>query len=398
MKRLFIESSEGQVRTALAIDGKLREIYIDRLEKGSMVGQIILGRLDALLPGQFTFVDIGTGKNALMNISPKDRLKKGQSVLVQVYKDPTGTKGAYVGMELRHKGRLAILFKNPRNEIGISQKITCEKERKRLRGVALQALPKGFSVIIRTNAQCQEPDALVSEIEALCLLHQQIVERAEYATFPAVIYPLASAMPSQLSSLLSDMLSDDLYEIWISGPDTIGQAIIEMMPSLAGRVFQYNYTEGPSLFDAYNISAQISAALKKTVQLPCGGFISIEQTEACVVIDVNTGRFTGQNDLRETVLKTNQQAAACIAWQLALRNLSGIIIVDFIDMKNEQDKSALLGAFADEIKKDRIKTEIIGITELGLVQLTRKRTREPLARLLEQDCPKCGGKGRISNL
>jgi len=401
MKRLFIENQDGQVYTALTIDGKLREIYIDPDKSGSMVGQIILGRLDAILPGQFAFVDIGPGKNALMNTSHDVPLKKGQSILVQVYKDPTGSKGAYVGTELRHKGHYVILLESPRGEIGISQKITDEKERKRLRAVAQQFLPKGFGIIVRTNAEGQEAEKIFADIDALHMLHQKIKARAQHSVFPAVINSDASGISgvsSQLQTLLSDMLSDDLCEIWISGMDfsAIGQAITRIEPSLEDRIFSYDaQTLKSSLLIANNITPQISAALKKTVQLPCGGFITIEQTEACVVIDVNTGRFTGQQDFRSTVIKTNIEAAICIAWQLTLRNLSGIIIIDFIDMKHSEDKSALLDALANELRKDRIKTEIVGITELGLVQLTRKRTREPLSRLLEQDCPSCGGRGKV---
>jgi len=396
MKRLFIENQEGQIHTALTIDGKLREIYIDHLEIGSLVGQIILGRLEVVLPGLLAFVDIGTGKNALMNIAPHTKVKKGQPVLVQVYKDPTAGKGAYVGMELRHKGRYVILFESPRRDVGVSQKIADEKERSRLREIARQALPKGFGIIIRTNALSQSPEAISSEIEGLCLLHEKIKKQAQHSVFPALIYPESSGLSTQLP-LLPDMLSDNLSEIWLSGMDfdEVRQSIVEIMPSMADRIYHYNQPEGPTLLDTNNITPQISAALKKTVQLPCGGFITIEQTEACVVIDVNTGRYTGQKDFRTTVLKTNLEAATCIGWQLALRNLSGIIIVDFIDMKHEEDKSALLDAFADEVKNDRIKTEIVGITELGLVQLTRRRTREPLARILQQDCPTCKGRGRV---
>jgi len=402
MKRLLIENQEGQLRTALTIDDKLREIYIDPAENASLTGQIILGRLDAILPGQFAFVDIGIGKNALMNTSPQVPLKKGQPILVQVYNDPTGTKGAYVGMELRLKGRYVVLIESPRSDIGISKKIGDEKERKRLKAAVAHVLPKGFGVIIRTNAQGQEPDTVATEIKELLLLYQKIQTRAAHSVFPALIYPETPTTASRLAVLLADLVSDDLAEIWVSGLDfdVVKQAITGIMPGLANHLYHYTSHSkeqgGLSLFDSYNITAQISAALKKTVQLPCGGFITIEQTEACVVVDVNTGRFTGQKDLRTTVLETNIQAATCIAWQLALRNLSGIIIIDFIDMEREEDKSALLGAFWDELKKDRIKIELIGITELGLVQLTRQRTREPLARLLQQDCPHCGGKGRVS--
>jgi len=395
MKRLLIENHAGRVRTALTIQDKLREIYIDPAENASLAGQVILGRLDAILPGQFAFVDIGTGKNALMNTSRDVPLKKGQPVLVQVYKDPTGNKGAYVGMELRLKGRYVVLIESPRGEIGISQKITNESERKRLKAAAICALPKGFGVIVRTSAEGQEPEKISAEIQELRLLHQKIQARAAHSTYPALIYPEIATIEGRLTGLLADLVSDEMSEILVSGlnRDEIRQTVAEIVPGLENRVFEH----GPGLFDTYNINAQISAALKKTVQLPCGGFITIEQTEACVVIDVNTGRFTGQKDFRTTVLETNIEAATCIAWQLALRNLSGIIIVDFIGMERDEDKSALLGAFSDEIKKDRVKTELISITELGLVQLTRQRAREPLARILEKDCPACGGKGQVFN-
>ncbi|MCL2570841.1 MAG: Rne/Rng family ribonuclease [Defluviitaleaceae bacterium] len=394
MKRLFLENKKGQVYTALTIDNKLREIYIDPLEKGSLVGQIILGRLDVILPGHLAFVDIGTGKNAMMNIAIPNHLKKGQPVLVQVYKDPTGQKGAYVGQELKHKGRSVILFESIRQDIGISQKITDEKERKRLRKIAIKTLPKGFGVIVRTNAEGLNLETIKSEVEQLHRQHQQIKARAEYSTFPALIYPDTAVVSTPI---ITDMISDDLDEVWISGLDFIEvkQAIIDITPALENRIFDYDNADCGPLLDANNITPQISAALKKTVQLPCGGFITIEQTEACVVIDVNTGRYTGKKDFRQTVLKTNLEAATEIAWQLVLRNLSGIIIVDFIDMKYESDRSALLGALANEIRYDRIKTNLVGITELGLVQLTRRRTREPLSRLLEQDCPNCKGKGQI---
>ena len=186
------------------------------------------------------------------------------------------------------------------------------------------------------------------------------------------------------------MLAHDLFEILISGEDahTIKESVVKFAPDMANRVIIHSEERG--LFDTHNINAQISAALNKTIGLPCGGYITIEQTEACVVIDVNTGRFTGQRDLRETVLRTNTEAAVCIAWQLALRNLSGIIIVDFIDMERKEDKDTLLGVLSDEIKKDRIKTELMGFTELGLAQLTRRRTREPLARVMNSVCMHCG--------
>jgi len=400
MKSLLINDKDGQVQTAITVGGKLREIYIDSTEKTSMVGHIILGRLDVILPGQFAFIDIGTGKNALVNINSGISLKKGQPVLVQVHKDPTGSKGAYLNLELRHKGRYVVLFQSPRSDIGVSQKISCQKERERLRKLATQMLPKGFGIIMRTNAAGQDSDTILSEIKDLLRLHEHMLSRANHAPVPSVIHPTSLDVPSSLSHLLVDILSDDLSEIWISSPyiDAIKHEILSILPSLGDRIYAFHgpQAQQPSLFDTHNITSQIFAALKKTVQLPSGGFITIEQTEACVVIDVNTGRSTGKKDFRTTVLETNIEAACAIAWQLNLRNLSGIIIVDFIGMPHEQDKSALMDAFAEEIKKDRIKTELVSITELGLAQLTRKRTREPLSRLLQKVCPNCSGAGLVN--
>jgi len=209
MNRLFINSKNGHV--ALTEDGKLREIYINQAGHDTIVGQIILGRLDAILPGQFAFVDIGQGKNALMNTSRDVPLKKGQPVLVQVYKDPTGAKGAYVGTELRHKGQYVIISENQankiKNDIGISQKITDPKERKRIRTIVQQAQPKGYSIIARTNAEGVDSEIIASEIEALHSLHHKIKSRAQHSVFPATIYP--KAKEAQLHSLVTDLLSDN---------------------------------------------------------------------------------------------------------------------------------------------------------------------------------------------
>jgi len=393
MKRLILENNPDGIYTALTVDGNLREIYIDKPNDSSLVGQIILGRLEVVLPGQLAFVNIGQNKNALMNVSKKTILTKNQPVLVQVYKDPTGSKGAYVGTELRHKGHLVILIENQRRDIGVSQKITDDKERKRLRDIVQQSLPKGFSIIVRTNAKNQEAGKIIKEIDELCSLHIQIKNKSKHVVFPALIHP--DVVSINIPEILFDLVSTDIDEVVINGFDfdVVKKAIVKKELMLENRII--GHQESDCLIKKYNILPQILGALKKNVQLPCGGFITIEQTEACVVIDVNTGRYTGKVDFRTTALKTNIEAAVCIAKQLTLRNLSGIIIIDFIDMKHDQDKVDLLDTLSKEVKQDRIKTEIVSMTELGLVQLTRRRTREPLARLIEKDCSTCGGKGRV---
>ncbi|MCL2218217.1 MAG: ribonuclease E/G [Defluviitaleaceae bacterium] len=390
MKKLFIDHHPDRVRTALTEGGRLLELYID--PASSWVGRVIVGRVKTILPGQFAFVDIGGCKNAFMNLSEGHGLKAGQPVLVQVYKDAAKSKGMYVGTEISLKGRLIVLHEG--FEVGVSRKITGEKENKRLRKLVRKLLPQGYGAIVRTNAEGQDEAALAAEIQYLHETHLQIKHRAEYALPPAVLYPEATA---QSSPLLTDLVSGKLSEIHISGfPEefaAVKEAVFKLLPGLESRVFHYE-PDAPSMFSHYGINRQISAALEKIVKLPCGGFITIEETEACVVIDVNTGSNVGKTDYRATVLETNLEAAEVIAAQIRLRNLSGIIIIDFIDMPAEEDKTTLLAALAAEVKKDGIRTEIIGMIGLGMVQLTRRKTRPPLSQLMETPCPHCGGTGK----
>jgi ribonuclease G len=240
---------------------------------------------------------------------------------------------------------------------------------------------------VRTNAAEQNEEALINEINYLTSLHQNVVEKAKYARPPVLLY--------QENHLLNDLLSEDMQAVYVSGDELYAEvkgSIEFSAPRLADKVIKYDEQD---MFSRFGITRQIDQALQTRAQLPCGGYITIEQTEACVIIDVNTGQFAGKKNLRETVLQTNLEAAECIAWQMALRNLSGMIIIDFIDMIYQVDKDELIHAFTLAIKKDRITTEIIGMTELGLVQLTRRKTRESLNRLLENPCPHCGGKGRV---
>jgi ribonuclease G len=372
MKKIFIDHQKGMTRTAVVSGGKLREIFFDHACNGSIVGRVYMGIVRNILPGQFAFVDIGFNKNAFLNKVDESNIRIGQPVLVQAYRDASGSKGAYVGQEIHFKGRLLIIYASPTPEIGISQKITDKKTRKRLKGFVRNALPDGYGAIIRTNAQEAAEPEIVGEVEVLINRHQHIAQKAKYARPPVLLY--------QENSLLDDLLSDDVTEI-ITGA---GVSIETSIPTHISII----KTDDEFLFDNQNITKQIRNALEKKVNLPSGGFITIEQTEACVVIDVNSGH--------ETARIANLKAAECIAWQLALRNLSGMIIVDFIDMENNEDKKFLMFTLDEHLKKERVKTEIIGMTELGLVQLTRKKTRESLSRLLQKNCSHCNGSGRVN--
>jgi ribonuclease G len=243
---------------------------------------------------------------------------------------------------------------------------------------------------VRTNCEGKDAEEISNEIGRLVAVQRAVMERALYAKPPEIIY--------RENTLLNDLLSDDLDEILVEGNcDGVRAAVSINMPSFADKVICYDTeAEGRGLFDAFNLPHQIEKALRKVVRLPCGGFVTIEQTEACAVADVNTGQFTGKKNYRETILQTNLEAAGVLAEQVILRNLSGIIIVDFIDMKSAEDRKVLTRAVEQAFKKDRVGTEIIGMTELGLMQLTRKKTREPLDRLLSKKCPHCGGTGYVN--
>jgi len=395
MKRVFIDHGENGTRTALMEGKELREIYFDNRQNTSWVGRVIVGRLQTILPGEFAFIDIGTNKNAFMNLRPGHGLKAGQPLLVQIQKDANRKKGAYVSQDISLKGRLVILSDHfgGGGAVGVSRKIVDDVENRRLKNLARELIPSGYSVIVRTNAEGQPQQTLAEEIDALHRLHLQIKNRAQYARPPALLYPDVSTK----TTVLDDLLANDLSEIYVSGTvdDFLATkaSVCDVVPSLAARIFHHD--QELSLFDAYNINRQIKSALEKTVQLSCGGTCTFEETEACVVIDVNTGSNVGKTSYRETVLHTNMEAAKCISRQLTLRNLAGIILVDFIDMPREEDNAALMDFFVQEMNTERIKPEVIGMIGLGMVQLTRRKTRPSLSQLLEIKCPHCGGKGSV---
>lgn len=399
MKKLLIDITAANTYTALSENNRLTELFIDPRPAnagsgGSWVGRVIVGRIKTILPGQFAFVDIGAKKNAFINLQKGHGLKAGTSLLVQVQKDAVGTKGMCVGLEIALKGRFTVLCVPPKvcasaPTVGISRKIDNEKEARRLRKIVWKVLPAGFSAIVRTNAEGVAAAEIAAELESLHNMYHEITAHAEFVKPPHLLFPTAqgTAVPG---GLLTDILSDELGEIHINAEKdedftTLEDTIRELMPGMEKRIFR----------TPLNLKKQIRTALQKEVRLPCGGFITVEQTEACVVIDVNTGSNVGNTDYSTTVLETNLEAATVVAEQIRLRNLSGIILVDFIDMPKEHDKTVLLERLSAEIKKDRIKTEIAGFVGLGMVQLTRRKTRPPISEFMEEPCPSCRGKGTV---
>lgn len=399
-KKIIVDSTVHQMRIAIVEDGELIELFIEEKKHETIVGNIYRGRVKNVLPGmQAIFVDIGQSKNAFLSLSEKKsesskKMCQGMEMTVQVEKEATGSKGAKVSSSLSITGRLVVLLPK-QNYIGISQKIEDLQERKRLKNIVKALKPENYGIIIRTNAEGKLEEDFLEEINKLYLKSEKILNTSEYIKSPALIYKDSSLV----YRAVRDLFSNEIEEFIINDEQDYKDAL-EMTNRISNDFFSKvkYYNNQISIFDYYGIETQIEKALQKHVWLKSGGFLVIEQTEACVVIDVNTGKFIGKRNLQETIFKTNKEASIEIAKQIRLRNLSGMIIIDFIDMSLNENQKEILSLLESETKKDRVKTVVIGITELGLVQVTRKKMREPLNQILLDDCFCCHGCGKISSM
>ena len=378
----------GITRTALLRGKHLVEIlYAGAAD--SVAGNIYAGLVENVLPSRFAFVNIGLEKNAFLYLddvrekglhpdASAPAIHAGQTILVQALKDPIGEKGAYVTTRLGFKGRFGVLSRvtDTRPQIGVSRKIEDTAERKRLQKIVAAHLPEGMEIVIRTNAAgCSEAD-LAAEIARLSALCVKSETEWTHIKAPALVQPFGAAAASDVSELFDSRVSEILVADAALYAE-IADAATGFFAGAAERVKLYG-GEIP-LFRAHNIEAQLEKALQKKVWLKSGGFLYVEQTEACAVIDVNTGKFAGKRDHEQSVLQVNLEAAKEIARQIRLRNLSGIIIIDFIDMKQPESVQTLTTALAAEVKGDRMATNVVGMTELNLMQLTRKKARKTLA-------------------
>lgn len=394
-KKIIIDSNLYQMRVALVDDRELLELFIEDKTNETIIGNIYKGSIKNVLPGmQAVFIDIGEPKNGFLSLENKTNNQKiypGMDITVQVKKEATGSKGVRLDTDITLTGRLAVILTN-QDYVGISQKIIDKEERKRLKQIAYSSKPQNYGIIIRTNAEFKAEADIKSEIEKLYNKCENILSTGEFIKSPALLYKDSSI----LDRTIRDLVSDEIEAIIINDENDYNNIIEiskEIELNLKSKI--QLYTNDISLFNYYSIESQIEKALQKHVWLKSGGFLIIEQTEACVVIDVNTGKFTGKRNLEETIFKTNKEAAVEIAKQLKLRNLSGIIIVDFIDMESTQNQNKILEILEAETKKDRVKTSVVGITELGLIQLTRKKIREPLQNIILDQCPYCKGTDKI---
>ncbi|MDN6179532.1 MAG: ribonuclease G [Halomonas subglaciescola] len=408
---VLINLTPMETRVALVENGVLQEALIERSCRRGIAGNIYKGRVVRVLPGmQAAFVDIGLSRAAFIHAhevmpsgTPADEqltisqlLHEGQALVVQVTKDPIGTKGARLTTHLSIPSRYLVYMPDSPHH-GVSQRIEDERERERLRnllemGVAQQNIDASGGFIVRTAAENVGDEELASDIYFLLRLWQKVSERKITAAPPSVIY---DDLPLFIRTL-RDVMREDIEKVRIDSRENFTRLVDfarEFMPTAVERI-EYYPGERP-IFDLYSVEDEIQKALGRKVQLKSGGYLVIDPTEAMTTIDVNTGGYVGHRNLEETIFKTNLEAATSIARQLRLRNLGGIIIIDFIDMEDVEHQRQVLRLLEKVLERDHAKTKCTGVTELGLVQLTRKRTRESLAQTLCEACPTCDGRGKL---
>jgi len=387
--------------------GVVQELHIERAGSRGLVGNVYQGKVSRVLPGmQSAFIDIGLDRAAFLHVGdivgarcensvrPIEKvLHEGQSVLVQVIKDPIGTKGARLSTQISMAGRF-LVFLPQETRIGISQKIEDEAERELLRERLTRLLPQGEQggFIIRTMANIADDNELASDVEYLYTLWDAIRARSENTSGPAAIYQELDLA----HRVLRDFATAETTRILVDSREThqrLDAFAEEFTRNVHGKISHYA-VERP-LFDLYGVEEEIEKALGRRVDLKSGGYLIVDQTEALTTIDVNTGSYTSGRTFDETIFKTNLEAAQTIARQLRLRNLGGIIILDFIDMESTEHKQAVLAELSKALARDHTRMTINGFTSLGLVEMTRKRTRESLTRVLCEPCPTCQGRGQI---
>ena len=425
---ILINVTRGETRVALLEGGQVVEFYVERKRDASVVGNIYKGKIVKILPGmQSAFVDIGFEKAAFLYVADikadtdeyaplfedgekddpieifprrsrsemtiEDIIQEGQEMLVQVSKDPIGSKGARVTSYITLPGRYLVLMPNV-DHIGISRRISNEEERNRLKSIVEGIRPPGYGLIIRTASEDSTEEDIRKDLDFLLLLWENIQEKKDRVPARGLLY---SDLDLVFRSV-RDLLSQDVERLIIDSAEEYNR-ILEFVnmyfPKLLNKIDLYEETE--PIFDAFGIELDIARAIGRKVWLKSGGYIVVDQTEAMTVIDVNTGKFVGKEGLEDTILKTNLEAVKEIAYQIRLRNLGGIIIIDFIDMDKPENREKLFNAFIEAMKRDRAKNTIFHISELGLIQMTRKRVRESLGRTLSTTCPYCEGKGFVKS-
>tara|TARA_B100000003_G_scaffold62505_1_gene55894 strand:- start:8901 stop:10448 length:1548 start_codon:yes stop_codon:yes gene_type:complete len=419
-KEIFINESMGETRIAIQEDNQLVEVYVEKQDKHRMVGNVYKGKVENVLPGmQAAFVDVGYDLNAFLPFSEigsdeyiiEDRkrnhsrngkqqhrhdnievdLKKDQEIFVQVIKEPFAGKGPRVTTEVALPGRLLVLVPNA-NYIGISKKIWDKYERRRLKKIAQKLRQENVGIIIRTVAEGKSEDHIENDFKQLLDTWHIIDKKANRDVAPSLVYEdLETA-----SSVVRDLLTPDVEKIIIDSKRLYRKTqryLEDISPSLLERLELYKLKS--PLFESFGIESEIEKLMRPKAWLKSGAYLIIEKTEAMVVVDVNSGRFVGKKLHEENSLKINLEAAKEVARQLRLRDLSGLIVIDFIDMKYEDNRKKVYQALRTELRKDRAKVAVAPITEFGLLEMTRQRIRLSLLDSMSEECPTCHGSGRI---
>ncbi len=434
-KELIINAAEHETRVALLEDGTVVEFFIDRGDDSNITGNVYKGRVQRVLPGmQAAFVDIGLNQAAFIyvddvlsdtckdieafflrsdeeetealaesmkethsgryrraSVQIDDLISEGQEILVQVAKAPIGSKGARITSHISLPGRFLVLMPTV-DHIGISRRIEDDVERGRLKDLILSLREREFGYIVRTAGEGVEKEKFEKEMHFLVNLWDKIQNRYQTSSAPLLLH---NELTISLRAV-RDLLTDEADKLIVDAYPTYQSVLAfleEFMPGLKDSVEQYEGLE--PIFDAYNIEVDFSRVLKKKVWLKSGGYIVIEQTEALIAIDVNTGRYVGKHNFEETISKINLEAVKEIAYQIRLRNLGGIIIIDFIDMEKSVDREKVFNALKEALKKDKSKTNVLPMSDMGLIQMTRKRVRKSLTKLLCEPCFYCDGDGYL---
>ncbi|MDY0301873.1 MAG: Rne/Rng family ribonuclease [Trichlorobacter sp.] len=427
---LVINVTSLETRLALIEKGTIAELYIERTREKGIIGNIYKGKVVRVLPGmQAAFVDIGLEKAAFLYVADvfdaieefenmmddgkktdmdeeeetapefrvlhpiEELLQEGQELLVQVSKEPIGTKGARITSHISLPGR-HLVYMPAVDHVGISRRIEDEEERERLREMVERLRQPGCGFIVRTAAEGKSEEDMKADILYLSKVWAEINRKKEKAAVPSLVH----ADLDVVQKVVRDIVSDDVNRIMVDSEadqERIVQFMSTFMPKMKSSVELYEEEE--PIFDYYGLEVEISRALGRKVWLKSGGYIIIEQTEALTAIDVNTGRFVGKHNLEDTILKTNLEAVKEISYQLRLRNIGGIIIIDFIDMEKETNRDKVYAALEEALKGDKSKSNILKISELGLVEMTRKRVRESIGRMMCEPCPYCEGRGYVKS-
>ncbi len=414
-EEILINSTPSETRVALVENGMLQEVWLERASYSAYMGNIYMGEVSRVLPGlQAAFVDIGLDRTAFLHardmvrhnpvaveedVSPEpliaEMLRPGETVVVQVIKDPLGSKGARLTTNISIPSRFLVLLPDCET-IGVSVRIDEEQERARLKDLVhtLRDETQGHGYIVRTNAEGVNDFALSADMVYLGKVWQSIRERAENSASMTCIYEDLS-LPLRA---LRDMMHEKVDRVRIDSGEVLQKArdfAQRFVPDWLDRIEEFS-AERP-IFDSFGVEDEIEHALKPTTPLKSGGYLVFDQTEAMTTIDINTGGYVGHRNLEETIYKTNLEATQAIARQLRLRNLGGIIIIDFIDMSDEEHRRQVMRSLGRALERDHAKTSITEISSLGLVEMTRKRTTESLERRLCIPCPTCSGRGTIKS-